>query len=103
MHGPLNCVVAADTAAGWVERLLRVEWSRPESCAFAVTQLARVTGDRARDLDTTLRERVAVRLETTPHGARAARLVRAAVPLEAREEARLLDEALPAGLRLREA
>ena len=38
---------------------------------------------------------------TLPDGARLARIVREAVALEAREEARLLDESLPAGLRLR--
>ena len=94
--------MARDTAAGWAERLLAAEWTRPEPYAFALAQIARATGDRARDLEPTLRERVARRLETAPHGARAARLVREIVPLEAREEARLLDEALPAGLRLRD-
>src|SRR5262249_57592441 len=103
VYGPLNCVVARDTAAGWAERLLRAAWPRAEATAFALAQLARATGDRARDLDPELRERVARRLEETPNGARAARLVREPVALEAREEARLLDEALPAGLRLRDA
>ena len=42
-----------------------------------------------------------MRLEAAPHGARAARIVREVTPLEAREEARLLDESLPAGLRIR--
>jgi hypothetical protein len=101
LYGPLNCAVPPETAAGWLERLVRVEWPRPEAWAFAVAQLARATGDRARDVDVGLRERVARRLEGTPHGARAAHLVREPVPLEAREEARLMDEALPAGLRLR--
>jgi hypothetical protein len=101
VYGPINCVVPAATAAGWAERLVAADWPRPESYAFALAQVARATGDRARDLPPDLRERVARRLETTPHGARAARLVREAVALEAREEARLLDEALPAGLRLR--
>ena len=100
VYGPLNCVVARDTAAAWVEGLLRADWPRPEAYAFAVAQLARATGDRARDLDPALRERAAVRLETTPHGARAARMVREPVALEAPEQARLLDESLPAGLRL---
>ena len=36
-----------------------------------------------------------------PAGARAVRLVREPMPLEAPEEARLFDEALPVGLRLR--
>jgi molecular chaperone DnaK (HSP70) len=102
VYGPLNCVVSRDAAARWCERLLAVEWPRPESYAFALAQIARATGDRERDLDAALRERLAVRVASTPHGERAARLVRESVPLEAREEARLLDEALPAGLRLRE-
>jgi len=101
IYGPLNCVVARETAGEWAERLLRADWTRPEAHAFALAQVARATGDRARDLDPALRERVAARLESAPHGARAARLVREPVPLEAPEEARLLDEALPAGLRLR--
>ena len=101
LYGPLNCVVARDTAAAWAERLLGAAWPRPEAYAFALAQIARATGDRERDLDAALRERIARRLETAPSGQRAARLVREPVPLEAREEARLLDEALPAGLRMR--
>jgi hypothetical protein len=101
VHGPLNCVVPRDTAAQWAERLLATAWPRPDAYAFALAQIARATGDRERDLDHALRERIARRLETGPHGERAARLVREPVPLEAREEARLLDEALPAGLRIR--
>ena len=102
IYGPLNCVVPRDVAAKWVERLVDVEWPKPETYAFALAQMARATGDRERDLDAKLRERLARRLEGAPNGARAARLVREVVPLEAREEARLLDEALPAGLRIRE-
>jgi hypothetical protein len=101
LYGLINCVVERATAASWAERLLRAEWPRPEAYAFALAQVARATGDRQRDLDVELRERIARRLESAPHGARAARLVREPVPLEAREEARLLDEALPAGLRVR--
>lgn len=102
IYGPLNCVVSRDVAAKWVERLLKADWPRVESYAFAVTQLARATGDRQRDLDATLRDRAARRLEATPHGDRAAHVVREPVALEAREEAQLLDESLPAGLRLRD-
>jgi molecular chaperone DnaK (HSP70) len=101
VYGPLNCVVSRDAAARWAERLTGCEWPRPEAYAFALAQIARATGDRARDLDPALRERVAARLESAPHGARAARIVREVTPLEAREEARLLDESLPAGLRIR--
>jgi molecular chaperone DnaK (HSP70) len=100
MTGPLNCVVARETAAKWAERLLVAEWPRAEAYTFALAQIARATGDRERDLDPALRARVADRLARGPNGARAARLVREPVPLEAREQARLLDEALPPGLHL---
>jgi hypothetical protein len=101
LYGPLNCVVDRKNAASWATRLLATDWPRPEAYAFALTQMARATGDRERDLDVELRERIARRLATGPQGERAARMVREPVALEAREEARLLDEALPAGLRLR--
>ncbi len=101
LYGPLNCVVPRARAAAAVERLLGCDWPRPEGYAFALAQLARAAGDRERDLDPGVRERVARRLEALPGGARLARLVREPVALEAREEARLLDESLPAGLRLR--
>ncbi len=99
--GPANCVVPPRAAADVVEHLLGAAWTRPDATAFALAQVARMTGDRERDLDPALRDRVALRLEREPDGARLARLVREVVPLEAREEARLLDESLPAGLRLR--
>jgi len=103
LYGPIDRVVDRSVAAEWAERLLARDWPRPEAYAFTVAQIARATGDRARDLEPALRERIARRLESAPHGERAARLVREPVPLEAREEARLLDEALPAGLRIRSA
>jgi DNA-K related protein len=65
---------------------------RPEAYAFALTQMARATGDRERDLDRELRERIAGRLAGGPHGECAARVVREPLALEAREQARLLDE-----------
>jgi hypothetical protein len=99
-YGPINCVVPRDTAAGIVQRLIAADWPRPAAYAFAVAQAARLTGDRERDLDATLRERTAARLDATPEGTRLARLVRDVVDLEAQEQARLFDESLPSGLRL---
>ncbi len=101
IYGPLNGVVPRARAAAAVERLLDAPWPRPEAYGFALAQLARASGDRERDLEAPLRERVARRLERLSDGAHLARLVREPVPLEARDEARLLDESLPAGLRLR--
>ena len=83
------------------DALLAAPWTRPDATAFALAQVGRLTGDRERDLAADVRERVARRLSVEPGGERLVRLIREIVPLEAREEARLLDESLPAGLRLR--
>lgn len=100
--GPLNCVVPRQTVEDWVDQLLQREWHRPESTGFAAVQLARCVGDRERDLDPALRARLAERLRRMPGGERAARLVTEVVPLGRQERARILDESLPVGLRLRD-
>lgn len=101
IYGPINCVVPRQRASVAAAQLLAHEWPRPEAYAFALAQLARASGDRERDLEAGLRERIARRLDAMPDGAHLARVVREPTALEAREEARLLDESLPAGLRLR--
>jgi molecular chaperone DnaK (HSP70) len=100
-YGPLNCVVARDTVAQWIDALLAAEWAKPEAMTFMVVQLARCVGDRERDLDAAVRQRLAERVRGTPAGTRAARLLTEFVPLEAQERARILDESLPVGLQLR--
>jgi hypothetical protein len=101
IHGPANCVVRREVAERWVEQLLRSEWQNPETLGFAVVQLARCTGDRSRDLEEGLRQRVAQKLSALPSGERRARQVLEVVTLETREQAQILDESLPVGLRIR--
>jgi len=101
LYGPANCVVRREIAAAWLERLLRGEWRKPETLAFAVVQIARYTGDRTRDLDEELRQRIAQRLAPLPAGQRWSQPVLEIVALEEREQARILDESLPAGLQIR--
>jgi molecular chaperone DnaK (HSP70) len=100
-YGPLNCVVGRDAVARWVEALLAADWGKPEATVFTLVQLARCVGDRERDLDESLRRRVAERIQPTLAGRRAARLVTEFVPLETQEQARILDESLPVGLQIR--
>jgi hypothetical protein len=99
--GPANCVVRREQASRWVERLLKTDWRKPEAIGFAVVQLARYTGDRSRDLEEDLRQRVAERLSTLPAGQRWAKQVQEVVDLEAKEQAQILDESLPVGLRVK--
>jgi hypothetical protein len=101
IYGPVNCVVRREIVSAWVERLLRAEWQKPDTMAFTLVQLARCTGDRTRDLDEGLRQRLAQRLIPLPAGERWAKQVLEVVTLEAKEQARILDESLPVGLQIR--
>jgi hypothetical protein len=101
LYGPANSVVRREIASGWIERLLRSEWRKPEAMGFVIVQFARYTGDRTRDLDEELRRRVAERLAPLPAGERWAKQVLELVALEAKEQARILDESLPVGLHIR--
>ncbi|HUI24544.1 MAG TPA: Hsp70 family protein [Candidatus Kryptonia bacterium] len=102
-NGPLNCVASGKIVTKWVERLLAATALKRETLVFTLVQLARHVDDRERDLEVTLRQRVAESVRDLPGGTRAAKLVTEFVPLEAQERARVLDESLPAGLVIREA
>lgn len=98
LYGPVNCVVPADVAAKWLERLLqRSEKLRSPALSLALLQLARCTGDRQRDLDEALRRRLAEWLRARSAPDRAVRMVLEPLPLETAEQGRILDESLPVG------
>ncbi len=67
---------------------------------FALTQLARVANDRARDLDDALRQRVLARLAELGADEAAMRPVREYHELQTSQEGQALGDALPIGLRL---
>jgi hypothetical protein len=99
LYGPVQEVVPAKKAERWLERLMAVEW-KGESFALAAAELARCSGDRARDLDEPLRRKLAEKLKPLGDGARLQRIVLEPVAREAREEKLAFGDALPSGLRL---
>lgn len=99
-HGSAHSVVPAETAAAWLEALLALDWRRTESAGFAAAHLARMTGDRSRDIDPELRERVIARLEATRAAPAWIAMVREVVRLDEMSERQVFGEALPPGLRL---
>ena len=102
MCGPANAVIEPGIVEPWLQALVDRDWARPAATALAVAQIGRCTGDRARDVSPELRSRIAARLEGLPETKRLARVVREAVALAANEQARVLAESLPIGLRLRD-
>ncbi|MEM9189534.1 MAG: Hsp70 family protein [Myxococcota bacterium] len=99
-YGSAHNVVDRADAERWLEACLGFDWSGFETLSFAATLLARMSGDRARDLDPALRERVAARLQTVDAPDSWHRMVREVTHLEAADERRIFGESLPPGLRL---
>lgn len=98
--GPVSSVIDPRLVEPWLEALLAATWERKSAVALAVAQMARLTGDRARDIDPGLRERLAERLASETEGRRLARWLREVVTIGVQEQALVLAESLPVGLRL---
>ena len=103
LYGPANTVAHRDSAALWTRALLARSFApgrETTDAIFALSQLARVSGDRARDLDEPLRLEVLARLESLGADAATLRPVREYHELEAAQQGQALGDALPVGLRL---
>lgn len=100
LYGGLHQVVPPEIAAQWLEVLLALDWDEIEPAAFAATQIARATGDRARDVAQTLRDRVLQRLLANRAPDAWITLVRDVTPLTEADARRVFGESLPVGLKL---
>jgi len=100
LYGSAHQVVAVEDACRWLEGLLAVDWKKVEPAAFAATQLARLTGDRSRDLPDSIREGVVARLSAINANGHWIEQISNVVELDKADERRAFGESLPAGLRL---
>jgi len=100
LYGSAHGVVPAAAATTWLDVLLALDWKRVEGAAAAAANLARLSGDRARDLSPETRERVIAKLEA--HRAPPTWIARVGefVPLDEAGQRGVFGEALPPGLRL---
>lgn len=101
LYGSSHKTVDPAQASAWLTLLLEIGLARVDGAAFAVAQLARLTGDRTRDLDSDLRARAVEALRTSQAPESWLRMITEVVTLEAADEARALGDTLPMGLQLR--
>jgi molecular chaperone DnaK (HSP70) len=105
LYGPANTVVPAAAVERWIKVLLDREYApgrETSDAIFALAQLARFSGDRARDVSDRTRALVLDRLESLGADEGAMLPVREYRELEASQEGQALGDSLPIGLRLRE-
>ena len=99
-HGSAHNVVPPDIARQWLGQLLKVDWKKHETAAFAAAMIARVSGDRERDLDIDIRQRVLDALSARKAPDTWLKMVSQVVELSEGDERRAFGESLPPGLKL---
>ncbi|RDT02641.1 molecular chaperone DnaK, partial [Burkholderia contaminans] len=99
-YGSAHSVVPAEIANGWLDALFALDWKQVEPAAFAAAQIARMTGDRSRDLPDDTREAVIKRLSAANASAAWIDMVREAIAFDEADTVRVFGETLPAGLKL---
>ena len=99
-HGSAHEVVDSATVAEWLHVLLALDWKKTEPAAFAATHLARMTGDRSRDIADDLRATILARLKAVGAPPLWQAMVGEVTQLDEANTKRMLGEALPPGLKL---
>lgn len=103
LYGPANTVVPAEKAESWVRALMNRKYAPGRETAdaiFAFSQIARKSGDRARDIDIAVGPAVVDFLSFLGAGERAWLTIMELHELEDDQQSQALGDALPVGLRL---
>lgn len=97
-YASVHHVVKTRVAEEWLDHLLREKWTEVATAPRAGMQLARVTGDRTRDVSDALRERTLKALDTVAADPEWLRAVRELCPVVDRERAEFFGDEIPTGL-----
>ncbi|MGZ5018784.1 MAG: hypothetical protein ACXV8U_23700, partial [Methylobacter sp.] len=84
----------------WLQQMLVIDWKKIPQAGFAATLIARMSGDRARDIDEAMRLQVIEKLKLSKAPASWIDMVEQLKELDEKEEKQIFGEALPPGLKL---
>ncbi len=98
LYGPVDRVISADEVSSWIETILSQNWRNPKPVGSALAQLARKTGDRMRDLDSSTIDRVVDWMSEYDFFASHIRYLKDVIPMEKEEESAIFGESLPTGI-----
>jgi hypothetical protein len=98
LYGSIHKAVDPGKASEWLNLLLEAHANKVDGALFAIVQLARLSGDRSRDIDDSLRERAVDALRASHAPESWQRLLLEVVLMETADQARAFGDTLPAGL-----
>lgn len=99
-HGSAHNVLPKETVHSWLPKLLKADWKKNQNQAFAAVMLARMSGDRTRDLDEMDRNAIIDKLNAMKAPPIWIEMVSEVKQLDEAETKRIFGEALPSGLKL---
>ncbi|HYE35330.1 Hsp70 family protein [Methylocaldum sp.] len=99
-HGSVHNVVSRVTAEEWLTKIFDRDFKKEPHAGFAAALIARLSGDRERDIDPALRQRVIERLRAGKAPDSWISMVSEVKELTEADEKRIFGEALPPGLKL---
>ena len=99
-YGSIHHVIPTAVATEWLQRLIKVDWKKVQSAPFAAASLARMSGDRERDIANDLRQEVATKLRAVKAPITWVQMVEKVTELDEADERRVFGESLPPGLKL---
>ena len=99
-HGSSHNVIPQETVAKWLQQVMKVDWKKTPQAGFATTLIARMSGDRSRDIDEKLRAQIIEQLKLAKAPTSWIAMVETLKELDEKEEKQIFGEALPPGLKL---
>ena len=99
-HGSSHNVIPADIVCNWLTQILSEDWKKTPHAGFAATLIARMSGDRARDIDDAVRLEIIAKLKLSKAPSSWIEMVEQVKELDEKEEKQIFGEALPPGLKL---
>ncbi|MCF8145176.1 MAG: hsp70 family protein [Deltaproteobacteria bacterium] len=101
LYGPVDRVIPPDVIASWVDRILKSGWRDLRPVGAALAHMSRLVGDRKRDLDPELVQRVIAWIAPHEWSEQYITPLKEVVPLDRNEESVIFGESLPSGIQLR--
>jgi hypothetical protein len=98
LYGPSDRVVPSREAERWIEAIIQQNWKNPKPVVAAVAQVARRTGDQARDLSEALIEDALVWMAQFDNCQADLKYLKDIIAVARQEESVLFGESLPSGL-----
>ncbi len=98
LNGPIDRVIPPGLIQGWVEALITGNWADHGPVGQALLHLARKTGDRTRDMDSAVIDRINNRLSGSGFSSDQLRVLFEVIPLREQETSAIFGEGLPSGL-----